>query len=270
MSSSNTSKEHFFTLLESAEIARNQEILDRATEATASDRELDVANGIKNIVVRESIWLADRLDYLSRHPKLPSFLGGSAIKVYKPPKPMGAALLSEPVMGTAAEHDLQNSIQSYFQFGVTKLNFHRKSNNHKLKIYSVISEEGTGKLTREELYRITASHTESKGFWNVEGKELDRYASTKRHETSNEFSEKYPWYKDYMVFRDGDWAIFPDFDDRSLEGSERYRKQAPVIQHELISRLDPGPHSWDYPEELYHFPLGLLMQANQTFGTKQK
>jgi hypothetical protein len=271
MTNAITPKETFFELLESAEKARNAEILQSAHAATDFDRQVDEETDWKGLVVTEAARLADKVDFVGRHPKLPKFLGGSAIGVHKLERRREPDYITDPMLATEAEYLGDYALRSYFQFEVEHYNFGRDISL--LRIIGVSEEIHSGHKKTDELYRVTADPTEHRNFWKVEGTEFRAFRDKKLREIGLEYKRENPWFDKYYVFRSENWRIVKNASPQKSEDDFAVLTEVVEerkIQEELIPKLEPGPDTWQYPDELYHFPLGLLMQANEVFGTKQR
>jgi hypothetical protein len=276
MTQSEASKEQFFNLLESAEKARDGDILAPVLADIESDTQLESAYDWKALVVSEATKLAARIEFLGRHPRLPTFLGGCATKVLEPELSYDVKYLSEPVLATEPEYLDHNSVRSYYQFGVDLydgyLGYLGRDISY-LKVYSVTEEMNSGLSDRNELYKITASPTEHRSFWKVNGPEFRTFKDKKLHEIGLAYQRENPWFDRYYVFKADSWTFVKNASPQKSEDDFAVLTEVVEerkIQEELIPKLEPGPDTWQYPDELYHFPLGLLMQANEVFGTKQR
>jgi hypothetical protein len=268
MNTSNSSKDQLFEVLQSAEEARNTEIIAPVLANSASDISALKAKDWKAMIIDESVQLVDRINFLRKHPKLPIFLGGCAVKVesFKNENPR---VLSEPVMAIEAELIGDHTIRSYLQFGFTSF---QDFDPYNLKIYNTVEDVETGSKKRNTLYTITGSvnNASHPGFHRVTGKELDDYSRAKRHEIFTQYKVDNPWAENFMIFSDnGSWTTIPNRDGNTHKERQQVLKQEAQIWEELIPQLEPGV-SWDFPDSLYYYPLGLVRQANRIFGTKQR
>ena len=266
-----TPREQFVELLRSAEATRNAEILRSAQMATDNDRRIEADCSMESLVVRGAIGLAERLSYLVKHPKLPVFLGGCAIKVLKPAEAMGVDCLTQPVLETETEYLGDNSVRSYFQFGVSHYRGSLKGQIKDLEIFGVTEETVSGEYVRTNLFTISADTAEHSYFNRVSGQEIDGHIRQEQKKALAEYKEQNPWVERLMIFKDhgSGWIVIGDDVVRSHDAWEKARRQERRVRHELIPRLnaiEAGPH----PDKLYYFPLGLIGQANKLFGTKHQ
>jgi hypothetical protein len=266
----NTSKDEFYGLLQAAETARSDEIVQRAHAYTEADRQLDAEIDWKSMVVTEAVQLAARLDFLRRHPRLPALLGGSAVQVFEPTAPRGTDYITKPVLVTDTEHGSDDSVRSYFQFGIDFYTGSLSKTISYLKIFAGAEEVNSGNRTRKQIYEITASPTESRTFWKVRGAEIDAHIRGRQREITEKYKQQNPWVNDFMIFKpDGFWVAIEDGLPDDYKARDKQRKQGEQIYRELLPKLEAeDAEVVPLPEALYHFPLGLILQANEVFGTK--
>lgn len=266
-----TPTEQFVKLLQSAEISRNAEILRAAELATEQDRQVDARFSMESLVVQVASDLAERLSYLAKHPKLPVFLGGCAVKVLQPAKAIGVDCLTQPVLETETEHLGNSSVRSYFQFGVNHHKGSLKGQTRHLEIFGVTEEMSSGERIRTSLYTVATGSAQYGCSGFVSGIELDEHIRNEQRKALAEYKEQNSWVDRFMIFKDygSSWVVMKDSREKDPTTRDQSHKLEGQIERELLPRLNEiaeGPH----PDALYYFPLGLINEANRLFGTKQR
>lgn len=260
MSHIGTSVEQLTDFLQTVEAARNQQFSAELRSVEIADNHTSAGSNWRYMVVSEAAVVANRINFLACHPRLPGFLGGSAIKVASEGDPR-SRIITEPMFATEAELLGDYPVRSYFQFAATVTRHTQRLS--RLLIINTVEECDSSTKHSKPLYDLTVYPSVYGFSGDIKGETFQRYKRTMQRTIRSDYVKENPWAEDWHVFSDGGiWKVFADgldeFSDTAYEQKQR-------LQDELIPKLDPG-RNWDYPDELYHFPLGLLRAASRELG----
>lgn len=273
MNENQTTTSRLVELVQRAELARNQEIIADAMAATLPDKQAEAETDWQALIGNEAVELYNRMRFLARHPRLPRFLGGSAIKISKIDSPfLHNIFTTGPLLGTEPELAGDAAIGNHVE--LTAKIYRRRweacsswTESSKLDVYSVSSEINTGTRAEDRIYTTWVETWKGKAFPSsfkeIRGPSFDAYRFNACRERYEEFKQEHPLLEKFMVFKDeGSWISIPDSGGTSV--SLREQNQA----NDLVDELNNLESNIRYPDELYHFPLGILMHANRALREK--
>lgn len=273
-----------YNLLDDVRCKRDEDITTRA------QRELDIQNEAERRISPEimlgveAVALVRRMAWLAEHPRRPQRLGGSAVTmcVKRGHRNDNVYGIETPLLfGTEAEYlDGAPTVDGYV-FG-REPRCTRLTINHKV----LDLETGTSRIARrwtvEPLLSIAvnskgnfvinmmdATNALEKGLGTVRstdvtGEGFDEYRRAAKQDILTSFQRQHPEAKG--------WKLGRAYNDKEESLIEPYSEKGGTLRDpdlaQLQARLSRG-NEWDYPESLYTFPLGLVVQANDLLGTKR-
>jgi len=231
-------------LLDSARKARDMEILATAEALLAPDKRAASHATPEAILGREAMALVGRMRWLDKHPRIPRWLGGSAIQISTYMRGYPRTIATPVLLKTTAEHIGDASVTDGYIFRTTVQD---RPGCAQLDVVHCVVDERTTQSRVVDEYGVKVwpdrdgvSHTDVRGpdFTEYQGKAELRCIG------------------EYLAFRDGN----PDFDPEQGGSPEL------VAEHNFLSHARERGVGWDFPDEFYNFPLGLVMQAHDELG----
>ena len=251
-------------LITRAERALDEEIVSEAMAFHESSHSMDEAVQWPRLIGSEAARLYDRMHFLVKHPNLPQFLGGSAIKIVAD---RHGFFRTGPLFSTETEHKSNLSLSSHIEIGTfitpPYLRTSAFGENEQMTITRVVQEANSGEKNMEEIcnFFVHASNGKASRNQNVSlsGGEFDEFRRNKVSEQLDELEKAHPELaKDFKVFKDRPYV-------GALPSAKDYYALEKI--YSLLETYKPEEKE-DFPSEMYHLPLGILIQANRVLRGK--
>jgi hypothetical protein len=276
-------------LLRAASAARNLEVTALAQSRFAQEQETEKQADRRFILGTEAWALMDRMSWLSRHKRIGKLTVGEAAKMHSVVSREDRGIRTSLLLPTQAEFADDNAAE---EVGLGRSEV----------VDGFIFRHITGAYIStldivQELVDIDSAETETNGFWKITfehtpegpyGHEIKRMsfdstaAAKERqgHQSKllKDFIKIHPYVRpDLIKYKDGEnpeidenWFHFnrPTCEQPGAASSEEIDKwrewewEQKEALKELTAKLARGI-GWDYLEDVYSFPLGLIMQARR-------
>lgn len=266
-------------LLEHSARARDNDILAAAQADFDRQNQLDAATTYRGLLGTEALALAERMSWLHSHPRLSRLIGRSALRLTQN---RDGSINTPLILSTETETVGDADVEEGFIIDTKLYESFYKSFGPlaQLGIERTVRDKMTETSHVAERYDIQTSYTPS-GRLNVDmPRKLSAYRFEARKEILKNLEKMYPWLSEYYFGGSGDVYLeiskygisLDDLGFRAMlmddETEKALNLEVTIITDEVLPRLTIG-RDWDYPDELFQFPLGLVMQAHDTIGRRK-
>lgn len=281
-------------VLEAGQIIRTRERAFRRQLAEQAEKAREREGSPEVQLAEEVESLTNRMVWLHEHPKLSRFMGKSAIGIVHSEdrdrfgRRFGSDTLSTApltdgeISQLSGEHLLFSGLiawrfydkhekyrlkqeQAMFKsFGVKLV----RREEHKLYIDQQVKDETTGAKARRQLYdlRPYSSRTGPRVEVSSSDGKFENYALERRRESIAQYEARNPWAKDWQPEGRGTDIHYPN---NGWGRAHPKTLELECLSNELVPNLRPGT-SWEYPDEFFLEPLGLVREMNILLGTRNK
>lgn len=239
-------------LLDTADVKRREDILAPVLADIQVYRDGGRRAHYGSMITREAIRLTDRMAYLSEHPHLPSFMGGSALRISGD---RNGQLSTPPMFTTETECLGPNNVAQSTVFRVSRsFSSHTRYGKY-LGIHAEYQETETGVVDQENKYIVAFDldcPDKPADIWGKATEEIRARA------VRGILHSRFPGHMPPPGQTDQLWKWYGYY--RPMAELPRQEMEA------LESDLKPGG-AWDYPDKLYLDILTSVMAANLELGT---
>lgn len=253
-------------LVQRASMARDQSILEVARDATSSDRLLQEATDYPSMVGSEAVRLYNRMHWLSSHPRAPRFIGGKLVKAALSRNgSKSIEYVTGPLLETSQELLGDIALTTYYEVTTNLIPTWFSSGDwvtsQDIRLDRVSKDTDTGVISRDGLYSFEVLTCGGKAYdpqrINPNGPVFAEYRAARQLDLIAAYKEKFLASTVKIKRSNNEWVA---------KGSVNLEEAREV--NTLLIKLNASHSEIDYPEEFYHFPLGLLMQTNKVLRGK--